>query len=56
MDDHDYFKTFYFLYFAAWSGFVVFRNAYCEDIGLTGVEMGAVDFLLRTAGILALPG
>ncbi|WP_224337567.1 MFS transporter [Haloprofundus halobius] len=55
MDDRTYFKSFYFLYFAAWSGFVVFRNAYFEDIGLTGVEMGTVGFLLRTAGILALP-
>ncbi|WP_224270886.1 MFS transporter [Haloprofundus salinisoli] len=55
MNDRSYFKSFYFLYFAAWSGFVVFRNAYFEDIGLTGVEMGTVGFLLRTAGILALP-
>ncbi|WP_224450304.1 MFS transporter [Haloprofundus salilacus] len=55
MDERSYFKSFYFLYFAAWSGFVVFRNAYFEEIGLTGVEMGTIGFLLRTAGIAALP-
>lgn len=55
MDEGSYFKAFYFLYFAAWSGFVVFRNAYFEDLGMTGAEMGTIGFLLRTAGILALP-
>lgn len=55
MNERSYFKSFYFLYFAAWSGFVVFRNAYFEESGLTGVEMGTIGFLLRTAGIAALP-
>ncbi|MFC6823650.1 MFS transporter [Halopelagius fulvigenes] len=56
MDKRRYFRAFYFVYFAAWSGFVVFRNAYFETIGLSGTQMGTIGFLLKTAGIVALPG
>ncbi|SFR64041.1 MFS transporter [Halogeometricum limi] len=56
MRERRYFRAFYFLYFASWSGFVVFRNAHFESVGLSGVEMGTVGFLLRVAGIFALPG
>ncbi|WP_248906263.1 MFS transporter [Halocatena marina] len=55
MDERRYFESFYFLYFAALSGFVVYRNAYFADIGMTGVQMGTIGFLLRVAGIAALP-
>lgn len=50
-----YFKWFYFVFFAAGSGFIVFRNAYFESIGMTGLQMGIVGFLLKAAGILAQP-
>jgi len=43
------------LYFAAGSGFAAFRNAYLEEIGLSGVEIGAVGFLVPVVGIVAQP-
>lgn len=49
------FKLFYFLFYAAFSGFVMFRNVYFEEIGLTGTQMGAIGFLIPVCTMLAQP-
>ncbi|MFW5918379.1 MAG: MFS transporter [Haloferacaceae archaeon] len=45
----------YFTYFLAFNGLVTFRNAYFDEIGLTGSQMGLIGALLVTGGLLAQP-
>ncbi len=49
------FKLFYFLFYAAFSGYVMFRNVYFEEIGLSGTQMGFIGFLIPLCTILAQP-
>ncbi|WP_458210406.1 MFS transporter [Haladaptatus sp. NG-SE-30] len=55
MQDRTSFRLFYFIYFAAGSGFTAFRNAYFEEIGLSGVEIGTIGFLIPIVAIAAQP-
>lgn len=45
----------YFTYFLAFNGLVTFRNAYFDEIGLTGSQMGLIGALLVTGGLVAQP-
>lgn len=49
------FELFYFLLFASFSGYVMFRNVYLEEIGLSGTQMGLVGLLFPLFGMLAQP-
>jgi len=49
------FKLFYFLIFASFSGYVMFRNVFLEEVGLTGTQMGIVGMLFPLCGMLAQP-
>lgn len=49
------FKLFYFLFFASFSGYAMFRNVYFEEIGLTGTQMGMIGFLIPMCTIVAQP-
>lgn len=50
------FQALFFVNFVAFSGFVVFRNVYLDEMGLTGSQMGLVGFLLLASGVVAQPG
>lgn len=45
----------FFVFFAAMNGFVVFRNVYFEELGLTGEQMGLLGGVLVLTGVLAQP-
>lgn len=49
------FQLLFFIYFIATSGFVVFRNVYLEEMGLSGLQMGYIGFLLMATGVVAQP-
>lgn len=49
------FQALFFVQFAAFSGFAVFRNVYLEEIGLTGGQMGLIGAVMTMAGVLAQP-
>lgn len=49
------FQLLFFVFFIASSGFVVFRNVYLEEMGLSGSQMGLIGFLLMATGVLAQP-
>lgn len=49
------FRLFYFVHFAALSGFAIFRNVYLEELGMTGWQMGIVGFVFTIAGVVAQP-
>ncbi|MFB6152507.1 MAG: MFS transporter [Haloarculaceae archaeon] len=49
------FQTLFFVHFVAFSGFVVFRNVYLEEMGMSGSAMGAIGFLLTATGVVAQP-
>lgn len=49
------FQLLFFLYFIASSGFIVFRNVYLEEMGLSGTQMGQIGFVLMAAGVFAQP-
>ena len=49
------FKLFYFVYFASFSGYVMFRNVYLEEIGLSGTQMGIIGFVIPMCTIIAQP-
>ncbi|AGN00984.1 major facilitator superfamily protein [Salinarchaeum sp. Harcht-Bsk1] len=49
------FKLFYFILFASFSGYVMFRNVFLDEIGLTGTQMGIVGFLFPLCGMIAQP-
>ncbi|QSG15040.1 MFS transporter [Halapricum desulfuricans] len=45
----------YLTYFAASNGLVSFRNAFFEDVGLSGSQMGLLGALLVAGGLVAQP-
>jgi len=49
------FKLFYFILFASFSGYVMFRNVFLEEVGLSGTQMGIVGLLFPLLGMLAQP-
>lgn len=49
------FQLLFFIYFIASSGFVVFRNVYLDEMGLSGSQMGYIGFLLMATGVVAQP-
>jgi len=50
------FQSLFFVQFAAFSGFAVFRNVYLEGIGMSGAAMGTIGFLMTATGVVAQPG
>lgn len=50
-----HFQLLFFMSFIASSGFVVFRNVYLEEMGLSGSQMGLIGFLLMATGVVAQP-
>jgi PPP family 3-phenylpropionic acid transporter len=51
---HRYYAI-YLTYFAASNGLITFRNAFFEDVGLSGSQMGLLGALLVAGGLLAQP-
>lgn len=49
------FKGFFFLMFASYSGYVMFRNVYLQEIGMSGTQMGIIGFLFPLFTMLAQP-
>ena len=45
----------FFVFFGAMNGFVVFRNVYFEELGLSGGQMGLLGGVLILTGMLAQP-
>ena len=50
------FRALFAVYFLSYSGVNVFRNAYLEDLGMTGTQMGVVGFVFVVVGVAAQPG
>lgn len=50
------FRVLFAVYFLSYSGVNVFRNAYLEDLGMTGTQMGVVGFVFVVVGVMAQPG
>lgn len=55
LSDRRGFKLFYFLVFAAFSGYLMFRNVYLEEIGMSGTQMGIVGLLYPLCTMVAQP-
>lgn len=49
------FQSLFFVHFVAFSGVVVFRNVYLEEMGMSGSAMGQIGFLMTAAGVAAQP-
>ncbi|HET7324780.1 MAG TPA: MFS transporter [Halococcus sp.] len=49
------FQLLFFTQFVAASGFIVFRNVYLEEMGLSGAEMGVIGFLMLATGVAVQP-
>ncbi|MFB6138991.1 MAG: MFS transporter [Halosimplex sp.] len=49
------FQSLFFVHFVAFSGFVVFRNVYLGEMGMSGSAMGRIGFLMTAAGVAAQP-
>ena len=49
------YQAIYFVYFAAFSGFVAYRNVFYQELGMSGVQMGLLGSLLVASGVLAQP-
>ena len=49
------YRLIYLAYFAALSGFGTFRNAFLEDIGMTGFRMGVIGATITVAATAAQP-
>ena len=49
------YQAIYFVYFAAFSGFVAYRNVFFQEMGMTGVQMGFLGALLVASSVLAQP-
>ncbi|PSP95984.1 MFS transporter [Halobacteriales archaeon QS_4_62_28] len=49
------YQLLYFVFFASSNGFAVFRNAYFEELGLTGGQMGLLGAVLVVGGMIAQP-
>ena len=48
-------RVLYFFYFAAFGIIVTFLNVYYRDIGLTGVQIGLLSFVMPLVSIVAAP-
>ncbi|RQH01421.1 MFS transporter [Natrarchaeobius oligotrophus] len=55
MNERRGFKLLFFVLFASYSGYVMFRNVFFDEIGMTGTQMGIVGFLFPLCTILAQP-
>ncbi|RJT08039.1 MFS transporter [Halococcus sp. IIIV-5B] len=49
------FQILFFIFFISSSGFIVFRNVYLEEIGLSGSQMGLIGLLLLATGVVVQP-
>lgn len=49
------FQSMFFVHFVAFSGVVVFRNVYLEEMGMSGSAMGQIGFLMTATGVAAQP-
>ncbi|MBX0325656.1 MFS transporter [Halomicroarcula sp. F13] len=49
------YQAIYFVYFAAFSGFVAYRNVFYQELGMDGVQMGILGSMLVASGVLAQP-
>lgn len=49
------FQSLFFVHFVAFSGLVVFRNVYLEQMGMSGSAMGQIGFLMTATGVAAQP-
>lgn len=50
------YQALFAVYFLAYSGIVVYRNVFLEDIGMTGTQMGVIGFTFVIVGVVAQPG
>lgn len=55
MDDARRFQAVYFVTFAAFSGFEVYRNVFFQELGLTPTQMGVLGALFVAGGVAAQP-
>jgi PPP family 3-phenylpropionic acid transporter len=55
MDDARRFQAIYFVTFAAFSGFEVYRNVFFQELGLTPTQMGVLGALFVAGGVAAQP-
>ncbi len=49
------FQLLFFVQFAAASGIIVFRNVYLDGMGMSGVEMGEIGFIMLATGVVVQP-
>lgn len=49
------FELFFFLLYGSFSGYVMFRNVYLEELGMSGTRMGLVGLLFTACTMLAQP-
>jgi len=49
------FQALFFVYYASFSGFAVFRNVYLEEMGMSGSAMGQIGFLMTATGVAVQP-
>jgi len=49
------FQALFFVHYAAFSGFAVFRNVYLEEMGMSGSAMGQIGFLMTATGVAVQP-
>jgi len=55
LGDKRQYQLLYFVFFASSNGFLVFRNAYFEELGLSGSQMGLLGAVLVVGGMVAQP-
>jgi len=49
------YQVLFFVFYAAFSGFVAFRSVYLQEIGMTGTQIGLVGALWVAGGVVAQP-
>ncbi|WP_436912358.1 MFS transporter [Halosimplex marinum] len=49
------YQALFFVFYAAFSGFVAFRSVYLQEIGMTGTQIGLVGSLWVAGGVVAQP-
>lgn len=55
MDSARRFQALYVVFFASFSGLVVYRSVFLQDIGMTGTEIGLIGSLWVAGGVVAQP-
>jgi PPP family 3-phenylpropionic acid transporter len=55
MDTARRFQAIYFVTFAAFSGFEVYRNVFFQELGMTATQMGVLGALFVASGVVAQP-